>query len=135
MNGGLLHDTATIDTLAWVSGAWLLSTDLLPITGALHEPHTTGIYVLADPANRILHLGQANRNDGMAGRIRAHMSHATRGHAARVALIRLDEGIPRKALDAIEGAAAWTLGLHLWLPGDRWPNRDEWAQLSARRAA
>ena len=87
----------------------------------------TAIYLITDAQGRIRWLGQASREDDLAGRLHDHARHPERIKVfAHVRVLHLADHTPQKAVDAIEGRCADLLGLRGAMGRRRWPTSDSW---------
>lgn len=91
---------------------------------------TTAIYLVSDTEHRLRWLGQANRADGLLGRLDTHdSSPAKRKVFAKVRILRLTECTPPDAVSAIEGRCADILRIRDTMRPRIWPPADDWFTL------
>lgn len=120
--------------LPLAAGKWLerahLHGENIHTSGALARVKV-GIYVITDDQNRILWLGQALRDQGVAGRLRDHLQRRDRLRKFRtVRVLELRDFTPPECVSSIEGKAADLLQLRGTLGARRWPTAERWAELA-----
>lgn len=124
--------------LPLAAGAWLEASRLeaAPVlTAANLEEVMVGIYLVTDPLERVVWLGQARRDNGVAARLRDHLRVPSRAEAfAHVRVLHLDDFTPVAALNAAEGRAADLLRLRGTLGQRRWPSAARWAEFCSPAA-
>jgi hypothetical protein len=86
--------------------------------------------LVTDERGRIVWLGMAAGELGVAGRIRMHLRERWKQIAFdRVWIAPAEDRITRKALEAAEGWAADAIDLRTRMPGHRWPSAAAWPEL------
>jgi hypothetical protein len=115
-------------------GRWLRRAHLAPVSvlraGGSLVGVLVGIYLVTDAEDRVVWLGQARREFGVAARLRDHIRHGDRlAVFEQVRVLELDEFTPPGALNACEGKAADVLRLRGRLGQRRWPESSGWADL------
>ncbi|MFC1233014.1 hypothetical protein [Streptomyces sp. Sce081] len=93
---------------------------------------TTAIYLISDTEHRLRWLGQANRADGLLGRLDRHDNNPAKRRAfARIRVLQLTDHTPPEAVDAIEGRCADLLRIRDVMRPRRWPPADDWFALTS----
>ncbi|GAA0543735.1 hypothetical protein [Actinomadura livida] len=91
---------------------------------------TTAIYLIADADHRLRWLGQANRADGLPGRLaRHHADLDRRAVFTKIRVLQLVHDTPDDVLNAIEGRCADLLGIRESMRPRRWPSARNWHAL------
>ncbi|KOV87592.1 hypothetical protein [Nocardia sp. NRRL S-836] len=115
-----------------VAGPWLTRAQLTPMPFADYPLLARGgivcaIYLITDPQGRVRWLGQSNRADDLAGRMRQHDANPARQKVfAQLRFLHLHDFTPTKALDVIEGKCADVLRLRGTMGARRWPSSADW---------
>jgi hypothetical protein len=90
-----------------------------------------GVYLVTDDQDRILWLGQALRDQGVAGRLREHLHQPARLKMFKtVRVLELNDFTPPECVNNIEGKAADLLRLRGTLGPRRWPTAERWPELA-----
>lgn len=120
--------------LPLAAGKWLqrahLQGENIHKSGAM-APVKVGIDVVTNDQNRIMWLGQALREQGVAGRLREHLRKADRLRMFKIVrVLELKDFTPPECVSSIEGKAADLLRLRGALGVRRWPTSDRWPELA-----
>lgn len=99
-----------------------------------------GIYLITDPLGRLVYLGQARREGGVAARLDGHRREADkRSCFEHVHVLALHDRTDQPTINAIEGRTADVLGVRGRLGtgyrSRRWPAADRWTELVSCAAA
>lgn len=134
-----------IERVRLAAGPWLVElVGPVPFDRRVAVDVLVGIYLITDPEGRLVYLGQARRDGGVAARLDAHRRDAVKRSCFQsVYVLALHDAIDQSTVDAIEGRVADVLDLRGRLRSGRglrrWPIADRWTELvssaSARKRA